>query len=527
VTFDEFRMRLEGVTGPNPKGWYSAKCPGHKDREASLGVKDGDRGIIVRCHAGCSVKTIVTALGLTLADLFPEHHSNSRRDSSHKSTTRPFENTYRKSKGPPPKKAKRAQRKTSKKQQGGRGSSSPGNRSNTRTVPPDGLRLAEYAAAKGLPEPFLRRECRLSEITLGGTPVVKMPYFDEGGVERAVRFRFRLEPGAGRFKWKTGTKAMPYGLDCLPAARAAGLVTFVEGESDQQTLRFHGVPALALPGADSWQEAWAAFLDGIGRIDVVLEPDQGGAAVRRWLASSRIRDRVRLISCAPQKDTSALYLADRAGFLAAWNAAVGRGITWADAVAAEQRAAAEAAAPAACRLLTNPRLDDEIEAAIQSTGYAGALRIPHLVHLALTSRFLERPMNLALVGPSAAGKNAVLDAARALIPPEAIYDMSAGSAHALVYEDEDYQHRVVMLAEVDSLPDEGPGASAVRSIAQDNEMIYKVVEREAAPGTSSPARFASPARRGSSPPRRAPCGCSSAPATSRCRSPTTPSRPAT
>jgi hypothetical protein len=333
-----------------------------------------------------------------------------------------------------------------------------------------------------LPEAFLRRECRLSEITLGGIPVVKMPYFDEHDVERAARFRFCLEAGSGRFKWKTGTKAMLYGLQRLPAARAAGLVTLVEGESDAHTLWFHGIPTLALPGADTWQEAWAAFVDGIGRIDVVVEPDAGGAALRRWLASSRIRDRVRLISCAPQKDPSALYLADRAGFVAAWNAAVGRGITWADTVAAEQRTAAEAAAPAACRLLTDPTLDAHIETAIQATGYAGPLWIPRLVHLALTSRFVERPMNLALVGPSAAGKNAVLDAARALIPPEAIYEMSAGSAHALVYEDEDYQHRVVMLAEVDSLPDEGPGASAVRSIAQDNEMIYKVVEREARSG---------------------------------------------
>lgn len=72
MTFDEFRMHLTGVTGPNPKGWYSAKCPGHPDREASLSLRPGTKGatVVLKCHAGCTPEAIVTALGLTLADLF-------------------------------------------------------------------------------------------------------------------------------------------------------------------------------------------------------------------------------------------------------------------------------------------------------------------------------------------------------------------------------------------------------------------------------------------------------------------------
>ena len=36
-------------------------------------------------------------------------------------------------------------------------------------------------------------------------------------------------------------------------------------------------------------------LDGIGTIYVVIEPERSGEAMRRWLARSRIRDRVRLV----------------------------------------------------------------------------------------------------------------------------------------------------------------------------------------------------------------------------------------
>lgn len=71
-----------------------------------------------------------------------------------------------------------------------------------------------------------------------------------------------------------------------------------------------------------------------------------------------------------------------------------------------------------------------------------------------------------------------MDAAAELMPDEALYIMGSGSARALIYGDEDFEHRVVIVAEADSIPDEGPAASAVRSIAEDNVLRYDVVERD-------------------------------------------------
>lgn len=52
-------------------GW-SARCPAHEDRRASLSVSTGDDGrVLLHCHAGCDPLAIVAALGLGLADLFP------------------------------------------------------------------------------------------------------------------------------------------------------------------------------------------------------------------------------------------------------------------------------------------------------------------------------------------------------------------------------------------------------------------------------------------------------------------------
>jgi 5S rRNA maturation endonuclease (ribonuclease M5) len=52
-------------------GW-SARCPAHEDRNASLSVSEGDDGrALVHCHAGCAVEDILSELSLTVNDLFP------------------------------------------------------------------------------------------------------------------------------------------------------------------------------------------------------------------------------------------------------------------------------------------------------------------------------------------------------------------------------------------------------------------------------------------------------------------------
>jgi len=52
-------------------GW-SAKCPAHEDKSASLSVGIGKEGrALVHCHAGCELVDVLEAMGLTPDDLFP------------------------------------------------------------------------------------------------------------------------------------------------------------------------------------------------------------------------------------------------------------------------------------------------------------------------------------------------------------------------------------------------------------------------------------------------------------------------
>jgi hypothetical protein len=85
MTIRDFLSRLTHVK-KNSRGW-TAFCPAHDDRKASLSIAEGDDGrILLKCFTGCTVEAIVAALGLRMPDLFPSkrargfgaHHGHDR-----------------------------------------------------------------------------------------------------------------------------------------------------------------------------------------------------------------------------------------------------------------------------------------------------------------------------------------------------------------------------------------------------------------------------------------------------------------
>lgn len=63
--------RLNGVRS-HGRGRWTALCPAHEDRSPSLSVQERDGVWLIHCFAGCSPGEIVSAIGLSLSDLFPE-----------------------------------------------------------------------------------------------------------------------------------------------------------------------------------------------------------------------------------------------------------------------------------------------------------------------------------------------------------------------------------------------------------------------------------------------------------------------
>ena len=58
---------------PAGEGRWTAKCPAHEDRSPSLSIREtSDCRVLLHCFAGCETQDVLSAVGLTFSDLFPE-----------------------------------------------------------------------------------------------------------------------------------------------------------------------------------------------------------------------------------------------------------------------------------------------------------------------------------------------------------------------------------------------------------------------------------------------------------------------
>jgi hypothetical protein len=358
---------------------------------------------------------------------------------------------------------------------GGRGGIPPKRETTTTQQPLSGCTLAQYAAAKRLPLEFLRT-LGLRDMSYLGAPAVRIPYLDPSGLEVAVRFRVAVtstEAGAC-FRWRTGSPLCLYGLWRLADAAS---VVIAEGESDPQTLWFHGISAVGLPGASTWREDWAAALKAIPLVYVVIEPDRGGAAVEHWLATSTLRHRARLVRLDGAKDPSALYLADPEQFRERWAAALAAATPWADEAARARRAETEAAWLQCAALAAEPRILDRFAKDLRDWGIVGEERPAKLLFLAIVSRHLPpRPVSATVRGPSSAGKSYVTDRVLGFFPGSAAYCLSAMSERALAYADEPLQHRMLVLYESAGLKGDFV-QYLIRSLISEGRLRYLTVEK--------------------------------------------------
>jgi len=73
MTIDQLLTCLDKVRKTGDGKWLAC-CPAHQDKSPSLAIKQTDDGkILIHCFAGCEVDVIVSAVGLTLADLMPDN----------------------------------------------------------------------------------------------------------------------------------------------------------------------------------------------------------------------------------------------------------------------------------------------------------------------------------------------------------------------------------------------------------------------------------------------------------------------
>ena len=242
VDIGDIVSRLERVTGPNTKGWYTALCPFHDDREhPNLGFTENGFSCLA-CGAKGALSGLAIKVGVDHPAADDSQHFQSR----------------------------------------------------------DGVTLARLAAAKSLPLEHLL-SLGWNDIIYGGTPAVSMPCVDVDGNVLRSQLRVRLETGSQndrRFLWAEGEGVWPFGLDQLDEARRLGYIVIVEGATDYAACTASGVAALGVPGSDTWKSEWTGYLRDVPKVIVWKEPDGGGDTLVNAVAQSR--PDVRVIDAPPE-----------------------------------------------------------------------------------------------------------------------------------------------------------------------------------------------------------------------------------
>lgn len=352
------------------------------------------------------------------------------------------------------------------------------------STPVNGVNLVTLAEAKRMPVDFLK-SLGISDCKYTGQPAVRIPYYAEDGTEAAVRFRLALTAEAGvRFKWRKGDHVMPYGLNRLERIRKAGWVLVVEGESDCWTMWYYGLPALGIPGKNTWRRVWAEYLKGL---DVYLwqEPDAEDLTLKVVNDIPGLR-----VIRAPDaiKDISEAHIQglDVPGLLEELKTKSEYGQVLKARYTNEQLAQLYHEAKA---VIESQDPLEMVKGAIRGLGYGGDLKPALITYLAVTSRLLAMrsgamPVHLLLIGPPSAGKNYTLDRVIMLLPAEAYHVIDAGSPRVLIYDDAPLEHKVLVFGEADSLPagEDNPAASAIRNLLQDHYLHYSVTIRDSVTG---------------------------------------------
>jgi hypothetical protein len=422
-------------------GWL-VSCPlrehgkGGGDANPSVSLAEAADGrALVKCMAGCDTEAVVDGWGLEMKDLFPDSG------------------------------------------RGGGGSYTPSKITSTHQRPEDDTlaTLENYAAYVDLPVGFLE-DLSLEQYYRLGKPAVRMPYLDESGEEvLLVRSRVSLT-GKPKILTRKGDKHRLYGLWKLEEAREVGYAVLVEGESDCQTLWFHGEPAVGIPGANGWKAEWAAELEGIDRLYFVVEDQAGEACWEKLAASPEIRGRLYRVELEGAKDVSELHKRDSSRFKGELRRALDNSKPWSEISESEIWERAREAW-AECRgLAESPDILAEFSRDLEACRVVGEKNNGELLYLALVSRLLDKIVSVAVKGPSSGGKSYLVKQVMGFFPESAFCRFTAMSEKTLLYTEEPLSHRHIILSEAAGLSGDFQ-EYVIRTLLSEGSLEYEFVEK--------------------------------------------------
>ncbi len=129
---------------------------------------------------------------------------------------------------------------------------------------------------------------------------------------------------------------------------------------------------------------------------------------------------------------------------------------------------------AALALLRSPDILAEFASDVERAGVVGEQRAGKLLYLCVTSRLLSKPVSAKVEGPSAGGKSNVVNKTFDFFPEDAFYKITGMSEKTLIYSNEDFRHRTLLIAESNGINGEFM-SYLLRSLLSEGRIDYDVV----------------------------------------------------
>jgi hypothetical protein len=128
---------------------------------------------------------------------------------------------------------------------------------------------------------------------------------------------------------------------------------------------------------------------------------------------------------------------------------------------------------------------------LHRAGVAGEERLAQLGYLALTSRMLpwstaERPVSILAKGTSSTGKSHTTQTVLRFFPQEAWIDLGSMSRRYLLYTDEEFAHRFLIVPEWATIKEDEEIVAMLRVLLSEGRLIHGTVEGE---GKRKPRRI--------------------------------------
>src|SRR5215204_4948846 len=315
-----------------------------------------------------------------------------------------------------------------------------------------------------------------------GRIVETYDYADEHGelLYQTVRyepknFRQRRPNGRGGWEWNLqGVRLVPYRLPELIAAPRERLVLECAGEKDTDRAHELGFVATTnLLGEGKWRDKYTEHLRG-RTIAVVAHNDAPGRKhaedVARSLFGKAASVKVVELPDVPEDGGDLVDWTNAGGGAEDLRQLIDETPEWSPPPQPEE------VAWAMCEdLARQQNITADFADTLRLAGVAGEARLLRLLYLTLTSRRLDKPVSVAVKGPSSGGKSLVVERVLDAFPEEAYYALTSMSEKALIYLDEDMRHRSLVIYEAAGMAGDMQ-TYLMRTLLSENRIRYQTAE---------------------------------------------------